>query len=143
MIKGKNRNRNVTLNYHSPEQTFLEGVFARGDIKLADALEFAWRDGARFDNWTETFDLDRWNRAFERAKVDPEYYVGEKDLAQVFSWDFIDIGVTKDFLLRERDRALSEKNTPDCRSVCSACGLQAFGCEIAYTKNGGNDNAAL
>jgi radical SAM family uncharacterized protein len=142
MIKGKNKNRNVSLNYHSPEQTFLEGVFARGDIKLADALEFAWRDGARFDNWTETFDLDRWNRAFEKAQVDPEYYVGERDLSQVFSWDFIDMGVTKDFLLRERDRALSERITPDCRSQCSACGLQTLGCARVH-KNGGNDDAAL
>jgi len=131
MIKGKNKNRSITLNYHSPEQTFLEGVYARGDIKLADALEFAWRDGARFDNWTETFDLARWNRAFEKAQVDPDSYTGERDLAEVFSWDFIDLGVTKEFLLRERDRALSEEITHDCRSACSGCGMQGLGCSLS------------
>ena len=132
MIKGKNRNRNVTLNYHSPEQTFLEGVFARarGDSKLADAIEFAWRDGARFDNWTETFDLGRWNKAFERAQIDPGLYTGKRDLSENFSWDFIDTGVTKDFLLRERERALSEKTTPDCRTKCGGCGLHEHGCDL-------------
>ena len=136
LIKGKNRNRNVTLNYHSPEQTYLEGVFARGDSKLADAIELAWRDGARFDNWTETFDLSRWFKAFERAEIDPDSYTGERAVSESFSWDFIDIGVTKDFLLRERDRALSEKITLDCRSECSGCGLQELGCNLALLGGG-------
>jgi radical SAM family uncharacterized protein len=144
MIKGKNKNRNVTLNYHSPEQTFLEGVFARGDSKLADALEFAWLDGARFDNWTETFSLDRWNIAFERAQVDPYSYTGERDLSEDFSWDFVDIGVTKDFLLRERDRAFSGVNTPDCRSACNCCGLENSGCSLRQSgERKMNDNVAL
>ncbi|MCL2767168.1 MAG: radical SAM protein [Synergistaceae bacterium] len=133
MIKGKMRNRNVTINYHSPEQTFLEGVFARGDSRLANALELAWRDGARFDNWTETFDLDRWNKAFERAQIDTETYTGERAVSESFSWDFIDTGVTKSFLLRERERALSEKVTRDCRSACGSCGLQELGCNLSST----------
>jgi radical SAM superfamily enzyme YgiQ (UPF0313 family) len=144
MIKGKNRNRNVTLNYHSPEQTFLEGVFARGDLKLADALEFAWRDGARFDNWTETFDLNRWNKAFEKAQIDPDSYIGERNISADLSWDFIDMGVTKDFLLREREKAISEKITRDCRSECNGCGLQGLGCNLSIDKNAEvSDNAAL
>ncbi|MCL1874854.1 MAG: radical SAM protein [Synergistaceae bacterium] len=143
LIKGKNRNRSVTMNYHSPEQTFLEGVFARGDIRLADALEFAWRDGARFDNWTETFDLDRWNRAFERAQVDTLQYTGERNLSENFSWDFIDMGVTKDFLLRERNSAHSEKYTPGCKTACSGCGLQEHGCNLRGQGMENNDNAAL
>ncbi|MCL1940507.1 MAG: radical SAM protein [Synergistaceae bacterium] len=130
-IKGKVKSRNITLNYHSPEGTYLEGVFARGDSKLADALEFAWRDGARFDNWTETFDLDRWNKAFESAQVAPDSYTRERALSENFSWDFVDTGVTKDFLLRERDRAHSETMTPDCRSECGGCGLQGRGCNIS------------
>lgn len=143
MIKGKNRNRNVTLNYHSPEQTFLEGVLARGDIRLADAMEFAWRDGARFDNWTETFSLDRWNKAFERAQISPEQYTGERNLSDSFCWDFIDMGFTKDFLLRERSRAHSEIVTPDCRYACSGCGLHEHGCNLRVTEREINDNAAL
>jgi radical SAM family uncharacterized protein len=130
MLKGKNKNRKITLNYHSPEQTFLEGVLARGDSRVAQAVEFAWRDGARFDNWTETFNLDRWIKAFDSAQVDSDAYTGERDLSEIFGWDFIDTGVTKEHLLRERSAAISEKITPDCRTACSGCGLQGLGCGL-------------
>ena len=144
MLKGKNKNKRITLNYHSPEQTFLEGVLSRGDIKVADALEFAWRDGARFDNWTETFNLDRWLKAFDKAQIDSSAYTGERDLSEILNWDFIDIGVTKDHLLRERNAALCGKLTPDCKSACSGCGLQGLGCSLcAMTKGSVEDNAAL
>ena len=143
MIKGRNKNKRITLNYHSPEQTFLEGVLSRGDIRVADALEFAWQDGARFDNWTETFNLDIWNKAFNRAQIDSSFYTGKRDFSEIFSWDFIDIGVTKEFLLREANAAIYEKSTPDCRSKCSVCGLHRLGCRLSAGIESDIDNAAV
>lgn len=122
MVKGLNRSKKISLSYHEPEQTFLEGIFARGDEKLADAVEAAWLDGARFDNWSETFNLSRWLGAFEKCGIDPLEYTQARGFDEIFSWDFIDIGVTKDFLLSEMERAVVGKTTSDCRLLCERCG---------------------
>lgn len=124
-IKNSIRNRKVSLSYHEPEQTYLEGVFARGDSSLADVIEEAWRRGARFDGWTETFDFRRWMAVFDDLGIDPARYVCERRTDEALPWDHIDSGVSKDFLLLERERALLALPTSDCRSAgCNACGLQ-------------------
>jgi hypothetical protein len=105
-LKGRVRDKKISLRYHEPEQTFLEGVFARGDRRLGDVIERAWRLGARFDGWTETFDLSIWLRAFEECSVDPEWYnQRERSRDEGFPWDHIDVGVTREFLWRERCRS--------------------------------------
>lgn len=138
-VKSKVKSRKVSLTYHEPEQTFLEGVFARGDAKLAEVLECVWNKGARFDGWTETFSFDRWMQAFEECGIDPAFYVSrERSLTELLPWDHIDSGVSKDFLLRERALAYNELNTPECRVQCSACGWHHIKCPI---QQGGARNA--
>jgi len=132
MLKSRIKNRHISLGYHEPERTFLEGVFARGDQRLADAIELSWQKGARFDGWNECFDLDRWLGVFRELGIDPLCYTGKRDLDESLPWEHIDVGVTKSFLLKERTRAFDGILTPDCRwNGCNNCGLQKKGCRWA------------
>ena len=128
-LKGQIRDRAISLKYHEPEQTFLEGVLARGDRRTADVIERAWRMGARFDGWSETFDLSRWLEALSLCSLSPEEFTRERSEDEPLPWDHIDTGVTRDFLLRERRRAYAARTTVDCRSGCAACGLGCRGSE--------------
>ena len=119
--------KGVEFNWHEPQVSFLEAVFARGDRKTADALEAAWKLGCRFDGWTDQFKFDKWMEAFEQVGVDPKFYANrrrEKD--ELLPWAFIDAGVTQNFLWRERERAVQALPTPDCRKGCHGCGLKRF-----------------
>lgn len=119
--------KGVEFNWHEPQVSFLEAVFARGDRKVADALEEAWKLGCRFDGWTDQFKFDQWMQAFENVGVDPKFYANrrrEKD--ELLPWAFIDAGVTQEYLWREKERAVAEKTTPDCRKGCQGCGLKRF-----------------
>jgi len=117
------RERNVELKHPSPEISELEGVFSRGDGRLPAVLLSAYRNGARFDAWTEEFRPEAWSRAFEEAGVDPLEYLRERDPAAPLPWDVVDPGIARGFLLAEREKASSGETTPDCRSAgCSACG---------------------
>ena len=121
------RIKGVEFNWHEPQVSFLEAVFARGDRRTADALEAAWRLGCRFDGWTDQFKFDKWMEAFEQTGVDPKFYANrrrEKD--ELLPWAFIDAGVTQSFLWRERERAVNAQPTPDCRKGCQGCGLKRF-----------------
>ena len=111
--------------------TFLEGVLSRGDERTADVIERAWRTGARFDSWTETFDLTRWLDAFEYCGLEPLEFTRERAENESLPWDFIDAGINKNFLLRERHKAYKGELTRDCKSGCGACGLKEAGlCEL-------------
>ncbi|MDO4987495.1 MAG: TIGR03960 family B12-binding radical SAM protein [Synergistes sp.] len=123
-LKHSVRNKKISLSYHEPEQTFLEGVFARGDSKLADAIEEAWRRGARFDGWTEHFDFGRWSDVFRDLEIDASCYTGARDLSEVLPWDIIDTGVSREYLIREREKAMIGETTKDCREGCNGCGWQ-------------------
>lgn len=123
-LKTTLRNRKVSLSYHEPEQTFLEGVFARGDSRLAAAIEEAWRRGARFDGWSEFFNIERWNEVFRDLDIDAAAYTGARGVDDVLPWDHIDSGVSKEYLLRERAKALAGCVTEDCRLGCNGCGWQ-------------------
>ena len=129
MVKGRVRNRKISLAYHEPEQTYLEGVFARGGSELSAAIEEAWRRGARFDGWTECFDLERWAGVFRDLDIDADAYAcRERGADEPLPWEVIDTGVTRAFLARERERAFTEQATPDCRGGdCSACGWERKG----------------
>lgn len=110
---------------HNEEMSFLEAIFARGDETLAPLIEEAWRSGCRLDGWSEFFDFAKWLQAMEKTGIDGAAYAG-----RVFSkydplpWDNIDVGVGKDFLYREYERAIEGRMTADCRKACSACGLE-------------------
>jgi radical SAM-linked protein len=118
---------NVRLKWREPKTAFLEGVFARGDVRTADALEAAWRMGARFDGWSECFDFDLWMRAFETIGMDPSVYLRPRDLEEELPWDHIRTPVVKKFLLTERGKAYAAALTPDCRDhACYRCGAPCF-----------------
>jgi len=117
------RNRHAEVKFHSPETSALEGVFSRGDDRLPGVIARAFRNGARFDAWTEAFRPDAWKRAFEEEEVDPLEYLRERDPRDPLPWEFVDAGIDREFLLTEREKARAGETTPDCRAAgCSSCG---------------------
>ena len=119
--------KSLKYNYHEADLTVLEGVLARGDRRVADVLEEAYHKGALFDSWSEYFRNDIWMEAFETCGVDIDFYTTrERSLDEIFPWDFIDAGVTKEFLKREWKNAMNAKVTPNCRERCSGCGARVF-----------------
>ena len=109
--------------------TVLEAVLSRGDRRIADVIEAAWRHGAKFDSWSEYFSLQTWMDAFAACRVDPTFYANRlRDREEVFPWTVISDGVTEKFLWREREQAYAGKITPDCREKCSGCGANRL-CE--------------
>ena len=110
---------------HNEEMSFLEAVFARGDENLSSLIETAWKAGCRLDGWSETFDFNKWLDAMDKTGIDGFAYARRAlDKNEILPWDNIDIGIKKDFLLREYENAMSCAMTPDCRKVCTACGLK-------------------
>lgn len=136
-VKGLVRSKKISLAYHEPDTTFLEGVFARGDERLADAIELAWSRGARFDGWTECFSLDTWISVFRDLEIDADAYCGSRPLDAELPWDMIDVGVSKRFLLAERERAHRGETSPDCRGGCRACGWESERICSALLEEGG------
>jgi radical SAM family uncharacterized protein/radical SAM-linked protein len=121
------KKRKLKFKWQDAPLSFMEGVFARGDRRLAPVLVRAVELGCRFDGWREHFSLERWLKAFAECGVDPEWYLRRRGLDEVLPWDHIDCGVTRDFLLAERQKALAEAETKDCRDgSCSACGVCDF-----------------
>ena len=132
-IKAQLNQKSIRYRYHDPDESVLEGVLARGDRKVADLVEAVYKKGAIFDSWTEQFDLQKWKDAFEEIGMDPYFYTfRERDEEELFPWDFIDIGVTKQFMLREWKRAKEAVVTPNCKQQCSGCGASRFGGGICY-----------
>ena len=120
--------KSLKYNWHEADITVLEGVFARGDRKVSAALLEAYKLGCLFDSWGEHFDYDKWVEAFANAGIDMDFYnVRERDVDEIFPWDFIDIGVTKSFLRKEWEKALGETITPNCREKCAGCGAAKYG----------------
>ncbi|MBN1849951.1 MAG: TIGR03960 family B12-binding radical SAM protein [Deltaproteobacteria bacterium] len=114
----------VRVKWNPPELSWLEGVFSRGDRRLTPALIEAWRSGARFDAWSDHFNMAGWKKAFQKSGVDPEFYLyRSRPFDEVFPWDHIQSGVTKDYLRMENTRAFEGKITPDCRLQCLQCGV--------------------
>ncbi len=109
--------RGLRLKYHDSGTSFVEGVLSRGDRRLADAIELAWRRGARFDGWDELFDLDRWKQAFADCNVDTDAYLGTRPVTARLPWDHIDVGLEDGFLLGEYRKALKNRLSPPCGKV--------------------------
>ena len=127
LLRDHMRGRSIRYNWHDSQTSFLEAVFARGDRKVAEVIETAWRSGAKFDAWSEGFDFDRWLEAFSTCGVDPAFYANRvRDKDERFPWDVTSVGVSRQFLWRERERAYAASTTPDCRTQCSGCGANHF-----------------
>lgn len=117
------RDRSITYNWHDPQTSYLEAIFSRGDRRLADVLEHAWQNGAKFDSWSEYFDFQRWMDALEACGLSGDFYAHrERPRDEVFPWCRIDPMVTPAFLWHERELCYQSQTTPDCRTRCSGCG---------------------
>lgn len=129
LLRENMRDKSITYNWHDPDTSFLEAVFSRGDRRLGRVIETAWRQGAKFDSWSEYFDLGRWMDAFSTCGLDPHFYANRaREEDEVFPWEVTSVGVSRKFLARERERAYEAVITPDCRKQCSGCGANQF-CE--------------
>nr|WP_275888427.1 TIGR03960 family B12-binding radical SAM protein [Desulfobulbus alkaliphilus] len=115
------------LKWHDPRQSFLEGVFARGDRRLARLVETAWSNGVRLDSWSEHYSLEQWRRAAAQCDIDLEEYLRRRTTDEVLPWDHLHTGVERTYLEEEYNRALAHIYTPDCRvNGCQGCGLCDF-----------------
>ena len=125
--------KSLKYNWHEADVTVLEGVFARGDRKVGKVIKEAYRLGCLYDSWSESFDNEKWMQAFANTGVDIEFYTMRKrSMDELFPWDFIDIGVTKNFLKKEWERAMNAQVTPNCRMQCSGCGAAKFGGGVCF-----------
>lgn len=120
--------KKVKLKWQDPHMSQIEGVWARGDRKLAPLLVTAYRNGCRLDGWSDYFDYDKWQAAFDQTGIDPEFYTTRKRTAdESLPWDRIDSGVSKRFLQKEYEKAQSCALTQDCREHdCTGCGVCDF-----------------
>lgn len=126
-IREQLNQKSIKYNCHDSELSVLEGVFARGDRRLSSVIYSAYKKGCIFDAWSEYFKPDMWDEAFAENNIDPAFYTErERDTDEILPWDFIDIGVTKSFLIREYERAKKGVVTPNCREACSGCGAGAY-----------------
>lgn len=126
-IKEMLNQKSIRYNWHQADVTVLEGIFARGDRKISKVILEAYRMGALYDAWTEYWNYDRWLQAFENCGIDMDFYTTrQRSLDEILPWDFIDIGVTKEFLKKEWERAHQEEVTPNCRMKCSGCGVARY-----------------
>ena len=132
LLKSHFYSKSIEYDYHAPDLSQLEAVFARGDRRLGAVIEEAVKNGARLDGWDEYFDYAKWQDAFRKCGVDGDFYTvrgyGEDEL---LPWDTIDVGVTKKFLKLERKRAYESKITPDCRHGCAGCGAERLLREVS------------
>lgn len=127
-VKDQLNRKSIKYNWHEADVTVLEGVFARGDRKTSKVIMEAYRLGCLYDAWSDEYDNEKWLQAFENMKVDIDFYTRRKrSLDEIFPWDFIDIGVTKKFLIKEWERAQKAEVTPNCRTACSGCGAGIYG----------------
>ena len=132
LLRSSIRSKKISLSCHHIETSLLEGVLARGDRRLADVIETAWRGGARFDSWDDQFKPELWYQAFAEHHLDPNFYnARRREPAEILPWDHLDYGVTKAFLLRERERAYAGETTPNCREKCMGCGACGGGVQFS------------
>lgn len=117
------KSRKISVSYHDARTSFLEGVFARGDRRLCDVMERAWRKGCRFDSWDECFSFEKWMEAFEECGIDPYFYTSRKrSYDEILPWDHMDYGISNKFFQKEAEKAYQSVTTPHCREKCNACG---------------------
>lgn len=126
-IRAQLNQKSIRYHWHEPDVTVLEGFLARGDRRCAQVILKAYEKGALYDAWSENFRYDLWKEAFAETGVDIEFYtLRERNTEEILPWDFIDAGVSRKFLIREWERALSEEVTPNCRQQCSGCGVKKY-----------------
>ena len=122
----KLKNKDIKYNYHDSQTSLMEAVISRGDRRIGKVIYDAFKLGAKFDGWSEYFNLDTWKEAMAKNNLSIDFYAHrQRSYEEVFPWDHIDVGVTKKFLIRENEKAKENGVTVDCRHKCSACGISA------------------
>ena len=131
-LKNQIRNRKIKYNYHQNDISVLEGVFARGDRRLGAVLLRAHKLGCKLDGWNECFNLEAWRKAFDDCGIDMNFYTRAREYDEILPWEIVDIGVTREFMINENEKAKQAATTPNCREKCSGCGAAA----LCKTKKG-------
>ena len=135
LLRNSITTKKVSLSYHDSSTSFLEGVIARGDRRLCDVIETAYKKGCVFDGWNECFDLDKWLEAFRECGIDTAFYANRKrEFSEINPWDHFNYGVTKSFLIKENERAYNAATTPNCRIKCAGCGATCYGEGVCFEK---------
>ena len=132
-IRAQLNQKSIKYNWHEPDVTTLEGFLARGDRRASEVILKAYEKGALYDAWSESFRYDIWKEAFAETGIDIEFYtLRERSTDEILPWDFIDAGVTKEFLIREWKQAKGEVVTPICRQICAGCGARRYEGGVCY-----------
>ncbi|MCF0142363.1 MAG: TIGR03960 family B12-binding radical SAM protein [Parasporobacterium sp.] len=134
-VKGLLNNKRIKYNWHDAQTSIVEGLLARGDRKVGKVIKNVYEAGGLFDAWTDYFEFDRWDKAMAEEGLSWDFYVYRKrSLDEILPWDFIDTGVTKEFMKKEYKNAYDAKVTPDCREHCSGCGAHRYNGEYCPGK---------
>ncbi len=132
-MKEQRNAKSIKYNWHEAEMTMIEGVLARGDRRLSAVIEQVYRAGCIYDAWSEYFRYDVWLKALADHGLSLEFYTArERDRDELLPWDFIDVGVRRDFLWQEYERSKEGIVTPNCRETCAGCGARVFGGGVCY-----------
>ncbi|MBE5040387.1 TIGR03960 family B12-binding radical SAM protein [Ructibacterium gallinarum] len=132
-LKDSITNKKIVYNWHSSDVSFLEEVFAKGDRRLGEVLIQAQKLGCKFDGWSDFFDYAKWQQAFADCGIDPTFYAHRRiGQDEILPWDYADIGVSKEFLKQELQRAYAGITTPSCREKCMGCGAAQFGGGVCF-----------
>ena len=132
-IKEQLNHKSIRYHWHEADVTVLEGLLARGDRKVGAAILAAYKNGALYDAWSETFDRKKWQQAFEETGLDIDFYTTRKrSTDEILPWDFIDIGVSKKHMIKEWERAQNGEVTPNCKEKCAGCGAAVFGGGVCF-----------
>ena len=130
-IKGQLNKKSIRYNWHDAKTSVIEGLLARGDRRVGKIIEDAYQEGAVFDAWTDHFDYNKWITAIEKNSPGLDFYVyRRREIDEILPWDFIDAGVTKEFMKRELKQAKAGIVTMNCKEQCSGCGARSFDCGI-------------
>jgi radical SAM family uncharacterized protein/radical SAM-linked protein len=131
-IRNRIKSRNLSVKWHDAKMSFLEGIFSRGDERTGAILEAAFRKGCRFDGWSEILRFDLWQEAIAETVINPEDFTREREINEKLPWDNIDCGVSREFLLEEKQKSAEQTATADCRlDACQNCGV----CDFTGIKN--------
>ena len=134
-IKESITTKKITFNYHDADTSFLEAVFARGDRKLCKVMELACERNFHFDGWGDCFSIENWLKLFEDCGIDPDFYATrQRSYDEILPWDFLDYGVSKEFFIRECEKAYADSTTPHCRLKCSNCGAAKYGGGVCFER---------
>ena len=133
-IADSRNHRSIRYSWHDSDTTYMEGIFARGDRRLSGVIKRAYEKGCMYDAWNDQFRFDLWLEAFKDEGIDPDWYLRERSFTEILPWDHIDIGVSREFLMREAMNAEKGLVTPNCAEKCSLCGCTSFKTGICVEK---------